>query len=156
MSTVIHTLHVLLAGAWLGGVVFTTFVVSPALGAMKWEEAERVRVRSQIGKQYARVASVNLSLLVLFAVLDGMVGGFGVALGAELVLLVPLLGVVASHGAYFGRRLSGLAAAEREARDEGRARELAERRRALQRVSFRVSALGLLLSVAVAALAVNA
>ena len=35
-------------------------------------------------------------------------------------------------------------------------RELAERRRALQRVSFRVSALGLLLSVAVAALAVNA
>ena len=24
MSTLVHTLHVILAGAWLGGVVFTT------------------------------------------------------------------------------------------------------------------------------------
>jgi hypothetical protein len=30
MSTLVHTLHVILAGAWLGGVVFTTAVVSPA------------------------------------------------------------------------------------------------------------------------------
>jgi putative copper export protein len=37
MSTLVHTLHVILAGTWLGGVVFTTAVVSPALKAMKWE-----------------------------------------------------------------------------------------------------------------------
>jgi hypothetical protein len=36
-----HTVHVLLAGAWLRGVLFTTLVVSPALRAMKWGEAER-------------------------------------------------------------------------------------------------------------------
>ena len=30
MSTLVHTLHVILVGAWLGGVVFTTAVVSPA------------------------------------------------------------------------------------------------------------------------------
>ena len=41
MSTAIHTLHVVLAGVWLGGVLFTTLVVSPALKAMKWSEAER-------------------------------------------------------------------------------------------------------------------
>ena len=34
MSTLVHTLHVILVGAWLGGVVFTTAVVSPALKAM--------------------------------------------------------------------------------------------------------------------------
>jgi len=39
---VVHTIHVLLAGAWLGGVLFTTFVVSPALKPMKWGEAQRV------------------------------------------------------------------------------------------------------------------
>jgi hypothetical protein len=38
-------LHVVLAGVWIGGVVFTTFVVSPALKAMKWPGPERVLVR---------------------------------------------------------------------------------------------------------------
>lgn len=41
MGAAIHTLHVLLAGVWLGGVVFTTLVVSPAFKGMKWSEAER-------------------------------------------------------------------------------------------------------------------
>ena len=31
LDAIVHTLHVILAGAWLGGVVFTTTVVSPAL-----------------------------------------------------------------------------------------------------------------------------
>ncbi|MEJ7871030.1 MAG: hypothetical protein WKF67_02135, partial [Rubrobacteraceae bacterium] len=67
MGAEIHTLHVMLAGVWLGGVVFTTVVVSPAFKAMKWSEAERVGARSVVGKHYARVAGVNLALLLLFA-----------------------------------------------------------------------------------------
>ena len=67
MDTVIHTLHVVSAGVWLGGVIFTTAVISPALKAMKWSKAERVLVRSKIGKHYARVGSINLALLALFA-----------------------------------------------------------------------------------------
>ncbi len=55
MSETVHVVHVMLAGVWLGGVVFTTTVVSPALKAMKWSEAERVGVRSAIGRQYARI-----------------------------------------------------------------------------------------------------
>ncbi len=70
-SEIVHVAHELLAGVWLGGVAFTTAVVSPALKAMRWSEAERVGVRSAIGRQYARVGSANLALLVLFAVLDG-------------------------------------------------------------------------------------
>lgn len=55
MSDLVHTLHAVLAGAWLGGVIYTTSVVSPAHKAMKCGEAERVLLRSKIGKRYAKV-----------------------------------------------------------------------------------------------------
>lgn len=155
MGAVAHTLHVLLAGVWLGGVVFTTFVVSPALKETKWGEAERVGVRSVIGHQYARVGTVNLVLLLIFAVLDGILGGFEAALYAEYALLMSLFGLVAAHGAYFGRRLRELAEAEREASGPEEVRSLAGQRRLLQRTSFRLSMLNLLVSVVVVVLAVN-
>ena len=156
LSEIVHVVHVLLAGVWLGGVVFTTAVVSPALKAMKWSEAERVGVRSAIGKQYARVGSANLALLLLFAVLDGALKGFGASFYAEYLLLLVLFGLVAAHGAYFGRRLAGLAGAEREARTDEAARSVAERRRSLQKFSLRVSRLNLLVSAVVMVLAVIA
>jgi hypothetical protein len=108
-----HTTHVVLAGAWFGGVVFTMLVVSPALGAMKWDEAERVGVRAVIGRRYALVGGLNLALLAVFALADGILGGFGQALYAEYALLPLLFGLVAAHGAFFGRRLATLAEAER-------------------------------------------
>ena len=77
MSAVVHAVHAVLAGVWLGGVIFTTAVVSPALKAMKWDDPERLLVRSHIGKQYAKVGSANLALLALFALLDGLLGGSG-------------------------------------------------------------------------------
>lgn len=156
MSVLVHTLHVLLAGVWLGSVVFTTLVVSPALKAMKWSEPERVAARAVIGKRFARVGSANLVLLLLFAVLDGATGGFGALLLAELALLVAVFGLVAAHGAYFGRRLAGLAEAEKRARSNEEAQALAGQRRSLQRISLRVSQLDVLVSAAVMVLAVNA
>lgn len=155
MSTVLHTLHVILAGAWLGGVVFTTAVVSPALKAMKWSEAERVGVRSVIGKQYARVGTVNLVLLLVFAVLDGLMKGFGAIFHVEYLLLATIFGLVAAHGAYFGRRLVRLAEAERRAVSAEEARAFAKRRHVFQRLSFRVSLFDVLISAVVVGLAVN-
>jgi uncharacterized membrane protein len=155
LGAIVHAAHVVLAGVWLGGVIFTVAVVSPALKAMKWDEPERVLVRSKIGKQYARVGSANLALLALFALLDGLVAGFGAALYAEYVLIAVLVGLVAAHGAYFGRGIKRLAEAERSAGSEEEVRALAERRRELQRVSLRVSWADLLVSLAVAALAVG-
>jgi uncharacterized membrane protein len=155
VSVVVHTLHVILAGTWLGGVVFTTAVVSPALKKMKWSEAERVSVRSTIGKQYARLGSTNLVLLLVFAVLDALFRGFGPIFYVEYALLVAVFGLVAAHGAYFGRRLMGLAEAERRAGDAEEARAFAEERRALQRLSLRVSQADVLVSVTILALATN-
>jgi uncharacterized membrane protein len=105
LDAIAHTLHIILAGTWLGGVVFTTTVVSPALKSMGWDEAEQARVRSVIGRQYAKVGTANLALLLVFALLEGALSGLGPALYSEYALLAVLFGLVASHGAYFGRRL---------------------------------------------------
>ncbi len=155
MSAVVHVAHAVLAGVWLGGVIFTTAVVSPAFMQVKWSEPERVLVRSKIGKQYAKVGTANLALLALFALLDGLVAGFGATLYAEYLLLAVLIGLVATHGAYFGRRLKELAEAERSAGSDEKVRALAQRRRELQKISLRVSWMDLLVSLAVAVLAVG-
>jgi uncharacterized membrane protein len=152
---VIHILHVVSAGTWLGGVVFTMAVVSPALKAMKWSDAERVSVRSVIGRRYAKVGGANLLLLLAFALLDGLTAGFGAAYYAEYALLAALFSLVVVHGAHFGRKLANLADAERRAQSPDEAASLADRRRALQRISSKASWLDLAISVAVAVLAIN-
>jgi uncharacterized membrane protein len=149
-------LHILLAGVWLGGVIFTTVVVSPALKTMEWGEAERVGVRSVIGRHYARVGGVNLSLLLGFALLDGSAVGFGSLFYVEYALLLVLFGLVAAHGAYFGRKLTGLAGAERKAGSPDAVASFADQRRALQRASSKVSALDVVVSVVIMVLAINA
>ncbi len=156
LDAIVHSLHVILAGAWLGGVVFTTTVVSPALRSMGWDEAERARVRSLIGRQYARVGTANLVLLLVFALLEGALSGFGPALYSEYALLAVLFGLVASHGAYFGRRLVELAEARKEAEGSEKVQVLALRRRRLQRLSFAISMLNVLISAAVVILATYA
>ena len=155
MSAAIHTLHVVLAGVWLGSVVFTMAVVTPALKAMKWSEAERVGVRSVIGRRYAKVGGANLLLLLAFALLDGLTAGFGTAFYAEYALLGALFSMVVVHGAHFGRKLANLADGERRAKSPDEASSLASRRHALQRISSKVSWLDLAISVAVAVLAIN-
>jgi uncharacterized membrane protein len=156
LDAIVHTLHVILAGTWLGGIVFTTTVVSPALKSMGWEEAERARVRSVIGGQYAKVGTANLLLLLVFALLEGALSGFNPALYIAYALLAVLFGLVASHGAYFGRRLVKLAEARKEAGASEKARVLALRRRRLQKLSFGLSMLNILISAAVLILATYA
>src|SRR5919202_3357793 len=153
LEAIVHTLHIILAGVWLGGVVFTTTVVSPALMSMGWDETERTRVRSVIGRQYAKVGTANLILLLVFALLEGVLSGFGLALYSEYVLLAVLFVLVVSHGAYFGRRLVGLVQVRKEAGESDKGRMLTLRRRRLQRLSFGISMLNVLSSAAVVTLA---
>jgi uncharacterized membrane protein len=156
LGAIAYTLHVILAGAWLGGVVFTTMVVSPALKAMGWDETEQARVRSVIGHQYAKVGTANLVLLLVFALLEGVLSGFGPALYFEYALLAVLFGLVAAHGVYFGRRLVELAEARKQAGDSEKAQVLALRRQRLQRLSFGLSKLNILISAVVIILATYA
>jgi uncharacterized membrane protein len=156
LDAIAHTLHVILAGAWLGGVVFTTTVVSPALKSIGWDEAEQARVRSVIGRQYAKVGTANLVLLLVIALLEGALSGFGPTLYSEYVLLAVIFGLVASHGAYFGRRLVELAEARKAAGNSAKGQKLALRRRRLQKLSFGISVLNILVSTAVMILATYA
>ena len=156
LDAIVHTLHVILAGAWLGGVVFTTTVVSPALKSMGWDEAEQARVRSVIGRQYAKVGTANLALLLVLAILEGALSGFGLALYSEYALLAVLFGLVASHGAFVGRRLVDLAEARKDAEGSDKGRVLALRRRRLRRLSFGISMLNILSSVVLVILATYA
>jgi uncharacterized membrane protein len=156
LDAIVHTLHIILAGVWLGGVVFTTTVVSPALKSMGWDEAEQARVRSVIGHQYAKVGTANLVLLLVFALMEGALSGFGPTLYFEYALLAVLFGLVAAHGAYFGRRLVELAEARKEAGDSEKAQVLDLRRRRLQRLSYWISMLNILISAAVMILAAYA
>ena len=135
--------------------MFTTFVLSPALKAMKWSAPERVEVRSAIGKHYARVGTANLTLLLIFAVLDGVLGGFGALLYAEYALVVLLFGLVAAHGAYFWRRLKKRAGDELRAPSAEETRSLAKWRRALQRVSLVISMLYWIVSTSVMVLTMS-
>ena len=123
---------------------------------MKWGEAERVGVRAVIGRRYALVGGVNLVLLAVFALTDGILGGFGPLLYAECALFPLLFGLVAAHGAFFGRRMTALAEAERGSADAEEVASFARRRRSLQRLSLKVSWVNLGVSTAVTALAANA
>src|SRR5688500_15202340 len=123
---------------------------------MGWDEAERARVRSVIGRQYAKVGTANLVLLMILALLEGALSGFNPALYSECALLVVLFGLVASHGAYFGRRLVELAEARKVAGDSDKAHMLTLRRRRLRRLSFGISMLTILISAAVMILATYA
>ena len=98
---------------------------------------------------------MNLALLLVFATVDGLVKGFGVVFFVEYVLLAVLFGLVAAHGAYFGRKLAELAVSERSAGSTEEAKGFAEQRKALGRVSLWVSRLDLLVSTAILALAIN-
>ena len=64
-------------------------------------EVERVGARSMVGRYFSRVGGWNLGLLLLFAIADGALGGFGAVFFVEYVLLVVLLGLAGAHGAYF-------------------------------------------------------
>jgi uncharacterized membrane protein len=142
-EVIVHIVHVLAAGIWLGGLVFTTIVVSPAFKAMPWTPAERIAVRSAVGRQYTKVANPDLILLVIFAIADtALRGSMTRAIEIFLAIIVAILAVL--HGLVFAPRLG---AAARENRHDDRAK--------LLRLSMGISMLNLLLSFVVMILAIG-
>lgn len=147
---VVHTLRTVAAGCWLGGICFTSAVVSPALAALYPDESGRVEVRAAIGRHYAPVAGVNLAALLPLTLWDCWRGDFSRRFAAEGLLVLGVLGLAAGHGVYFGPRLARLAALERATTDAASASALAGRRRALQARSVQLSRLNALLSLVLA------
>jgi uncharacterized membrane protein len=143
MQHVIHIVHLLAAGIWLGGLVFTTAVVSPAFKKMDWAPAERMAVRSAVGRKYVPVANLNLLVLLAAAIIDASLRGWATIAIIEILLIIAVAILAVMHGKVFAPRL---AAAAREQRHEDRAK--------LLRMSISISMLNLLLSFIVMILAV--
>jgi uncharacterized membrane protein len=141
---IIHIIHVLAAGIWLGGLVFTTAVVSPAFKSMSWTPAERTAVRSAVGRQYSKVANLNLLILLIAAILDTFFRHWSAVSVIEIVLVIIVCILAVLHGAVFAPRL---AAAAKEQRHDDRTK--------LLRMSISISMLNLLLSFVVMVLAIG-
>lgn len=144
MQILIHIIHVLAAGIWLGGLVFTAIVVSPAFKAMSWTPAERMAVRSAVGRQYSKVANINLLILLVAAIADVALHQWMPIAIVEIALVFIVCALAILHGAVFAPRLS---AAAREQRHDDRAK--------LLRLSIGISMLNLLLSFVVMVLAIG-
>lgn len=142
--TVLGGLETLIAGVWLGGYLFTTFIVSPALKSLMLGEAERVRVRSSIGRRYGKLAGPLLLAWLLALLLQGFSSWTLVRLGL-LTLLIVAVGV---HGYLIGGRMQRLA--EREALEPEPRLKLSEERRRLQRLSARITPVALVASLLLA------
>jgi putative copper export protein len=142
MNFAIHAIHILAASIWLGGLTFTLLVVSPAFKRMNWTPPERIAVRSEVGRQYSKIARPNLTILLFALIADWSLHGWSAAGWSELALTVLIIGLAEAHAGIFVPRL---ARAAREGADELRAR--------LLRISIGVSLLNVLLSIGLVILA---
>lgn len=133
-----HAIHVLAAGTWLGGLVFTIAVVSPAFKRMQWTPVERIEVRSAVGRQYSKVARLNLAVLLVAALADWLLAGKTSSALLELGLIALIVVLSEMHARFYVPRL---AAAARDGKMEERAR--------LLRLSVGVSMVNLVCSAVV-------
>lgn len=138
--SVVHAVHILLAGLWVGGLAFTSAVVSPAFKRMEWTPAERIAVRSEVGRQYSKVARLNLATLLLAALADWLPAGLGTVAIVEIGLILLVVFLSQLHARYYAPRLAQAARAQSPDRAK------------LLRVSVGVSMLNLSLSVALVVL----
>jgi len=138
----LNVLEGLIAGVWLGGYLFTTFVVSPALESLPLGDAERIRARSAIGRRYGKLAGPLL--LVWLAVLLSQ--GFETWTLARLGLLIVLAAVVGLHGYLIGSRMQALA--ERKTAGATVAQDLTT----LRQLSARITPVALVVSLLLAVL----
>ncbi len=142
MNAVIHVVHILAAGIWMGGLVFTSVVVTPAFRRMEWTPPERVAVRSAVGRQYSKVARINLAVLLLAALFDRPAQGGSTQWVVGIALIVAAFVLAELHAQVFAPRLGKAA---RSGDETARAKAL--------RVSISVSMVNLLLSFVIAIIA---
>jgi uncharacterized membrane protein len=154
-------LHLLAAIVWIGGQIFIVAVMLPVLrGALPAEE--RALLVAQVGRRFWNLSGLALLTLVVTGIINGerrhvawsrlTEYPYGRTLHLKLTLVGIVVVVSLVHTLYFGHRLEALAERAR-ALDADPA--LARQRRRLQIWSGTLSALNLLLNVAIVLLAAS-
>ncbi len=146
-------IHLFSAILFVGGSFFIWLVVLPASSLITKDETERMQIVEKIARQFGRVTSPILVVLVLSGVynaswyLPSTSALFDTRLGnlllVKVVLVIVLVVLIYVHGLYFGRKIVRLAR-------ERRLEEL----KAVRKQSRVVSASNLVLMVAILILAV--
>lgn len=124
LSSVILFIHIMSAMVWLGGMVFVSFALAPALGALG-EPRVSSRVLSLTVRRFRRLVWVAIPLLVITGVMNvlghnvtmgSIVSGtvfttlFGKALALKLLLVLMMLVLTLYHEFIIGPRSARLGA----------------------------------------------
>lgn len=159
--TLIRWLHLLAAMAWVGGMLFILVVLLPIM-RKQIREGERIVLASEVGQRYLTLSLGLLAVLAATGVLNALRRGvtldvlfasaYGQTLGVKVLLVLLVAIVTAVHGLVYGPMLRELA--ERSADGSGDLALLSKRRRT-QRRSTLLSAVNLLLSLAIVLLAAS-
>ncbi|MBX5445401.1 DUF4149 domain-containing protein [Sphaerobacter sp.] len=157
--SVIRWAHLLAAIAWIGGMLFILIVLLPVM-RRSVPSTERTLLVAQVGERYGVLSWVALSILVVTGVLNGerrsvawfhlLDGEYGRTLALKLLLVAIVIPITLVHAFYYGRRITRLA---EQAKEYGDDPALAAERRRLQRMSGILSAVNLLLNLAIVLLA---
>uniref|UniRef100_A0A7C5VW11 DUF4149 domain-containing protein n=1 Tax=Thermomicrobium roseum TaxID=500 RepID=A0A7C5VW11_THERO len=150
--TTVRWIHLVAMAFWLGGQLFLILVVRPIL-RRELDRPQQTTLTAALGRRFSPLAWVSLVLLIVTGWLTGEHRGvvwstlleprntYGRILATKMLLVALLLLLTLVHGRIFGPRLAALA----------QSREPADRQRyhRLLRLSVVVSALNLLLTLAI-------
>jgi copper resistance protein D len=156
----IRWIHLVSAIAWIGGQLFILIVLLPIMRTTLPRD-ERVLVFAQVGRRYATVSWVALTLLIITGFLNGQRrsvdwehltrSGYGQILFTKLIFVAIIIVVTLVHALYFGRRITELAERSKELGQDDPG--IAAERRRLQILSGVLSGANLLLNLVVVLLA---
>ncbi len=158
----IRWIHLVSAITWIGGQLFILVILLPIMRTAL-PRNERTLLFAQVGRRYAVVSWIALTLLVVTGFFNGQRRGidwsrlpnstYGQILLAKLIIVAVVIVITLVHALYFGQRITNIA--ERTKALGGDDPQIAAERRRLQIASGVISGVNLLLNLVVVLLAAS-
>ncbi len=158
---VVRWLHLLAAITWIGGMIFILLILLPVLRP-SLPAVQRTLLFARVGRRYATISWVSLAILVVTGYANAerrqvpwsrmTEYSYGETLHMKLTLVGFVIPITLFHAFYFGKKMEQVA--ERVA-EIGETPELAAERRKLQIGSGILSAVNLILNIAIVFLAAS-
>ena len=158
----IRWIHLVSAITWIGGQLFILIILLPIMRTAL-PRNERTLLFAQVGRRYATVSWIALSLLVVTGFLNGQRRGidwsrlstsdYGRILMVKLIFVAVVIVITLVHALHFGRRITEIAERAQALGSDDPA--IVEERRRLQTVSGILSGINLLLNLVIVLLAAS-